>query len=98
MRIHSVEKPNLLPFEMPARFTTDIAYFMTPSGEQGVPVLAHREYWVRAEDARLWLDDGVVLVVSPLDAAAKAELELTEEQEAWLEWMVANEIQHVRLD
>jgi len=71
---------------------------MTPSGEPGVPKLVQREYWVRTEDAELWLEDGVILVVSPLDVAAKAELELTEEQEAWLEWMVANGVQHVRLE
>ena len=98
MRVHSVEQPDLAPFEMPDRFLTEIAYFMTPEGEQGVPPLGQREYWIRQKDAQLWLEDGVLLVVSPLDAASKAELELTEEQEAWLEWMVDNGIQHVRLD
>ena len=27
-----------------------------------------------------------------------AEIELSEEQEAWLEWMVGNELQHIRLE
>ena len=82
---------------MPDRFRTDIAYFMTPPGEEGVPPLGPGEYWIRASDARQWLEDLVVRVVSPLDAAAKAEVELTEEQEGWLEWMVRNQIEHVRL-
>ncbi len=52
----------------------------------------------RLEDAKQWLEESVVEVVSPLDAQAKAEFELTDEQEAWLEWMVEHEIQHVRLE
>ena len=95
--VYSVEKPDLVPFEMPARFKTDVAYFMTPAGDQGVPQLATTEYWIRRTDAQIWLEDGVILVVSPLDASAKAELELTDEQEAWLQWMVDNDIQHIRL-
>lgn len=96
MQVHAVGK-SLPPFSMPARFRTDIAYFMTPAGEPGVPPLGPGEYWVRLADARQWLDELVVRVVSPLDAEAQAELELTEEQEAWLEWMVSHEIEHVRL-
>lgn len=98
MHVHSVEKPQLAPFPMPDRFRTDIAYFMTPAGEHGAPELGAREYWIRLDEARQWLDDGVVPVVSPLDAASKAEIELTEEQEALLEWLVANEIQHLKLE
>ncbi len=97
MQIVSVEKPDLPAFPVSDRFKFQIVYFMTPAGEPGVPPLGHGEYWIRLEDARRWLDEGGVAVVSPLDAASKAELELTEEQEAWLEWMVAGEIQHVRL-
>ena len=98
LNVHAVDRPELSPFVMPDRFRTEVAYFMTPAGEPGVPALGPREYWVRTEDARQWLEDFVVYVVSPLDAAAKAELELTEAQEAWLEWMVENRVQHIRLD
>ena len=97
MFIHAVGK-SLPPYKMPDRFRTDVAYFMTPPGDHGVPPLPTREYWVRLEDARRWLEDLVVPVVSPLDAQSVAELELTDEQEAWLEWMVANEIEHVRVE
>ena len=34
---------------------------------------------------------------SPLDAATKAEIELSEDHERWLEWMVEHQIQHIRL-
>ena len=70
---------------------------MTISGEAEVPKLPSGEYWIRLADAKSSLDEGVVRIVSPLDSASKAEIELSEEQEAWLEWMVKSGIQHVRL-
>ena len=98
IKVYSVDHPDLKPLEMPDRFRTEIVYFMTPPGESGVPPLGPQEYWVRLDDAKKWLDDYCVSVVSPLDAEAKAEFELSEEQEQWLEWMVAHQIQHVRLE
>ena len=99
MKIQSVDHPELPPLEMPARFKMEIVYFMTPAGDGGAPqTLGANEYWIRREEALKWLDELVVKVVSPLDARAKAEIELTEEHEAWLTWMVENNVQHVRLD
>jgi hypothetical protein len=98
MLVHAVDKPDLPPLEMPPRFRTDVSYFMTPPGDHGVPKLPSGEYWVRLADARQWLEDFVVEVVSPLDAESKAEFELSEEQEAWLEWMVEHEVEHIRLE
>ncbi len=97
MLIHSVDHPDLPPFEMPARFKMEIVYFMTPAGDHGAPQLGPNEYWICREEAIKWLDDLVVFVVSPLDAQSKAEIELTDDHEAWLTWMVENGIQHVRL-
>ena len=97
MLVAAVDVPDLESFEMPDRFRHDIAYFMTPSDAPDVPELGSGEYWVRLADAKRWLEDGVVEVISPLDSARTAEIELTEEQEAWLQWMVANSIEHVRL-
>ena len=97
--VYAVGKPELAPFEMPARFKHDITYFVTPRGEQGVPeTLAKGEWWVCREDALRIYDDGVVRIVSPLDSASTAELEITEEQEAWLNWLIQHAIQHVRLE
>ncbi len=98
MRVHAVGRPELAPLEMPARFKHDIAYFMTPSGEHGAPTLASDEYWIDAAEARRWLDDGVLLLISPLDSASKAEVEISEDQERWLEWLIEHEIQHVRVE
>ena len=32
-----------------------------------------------------------------LDSRSKAEIELTDYQEAWLQWLVDNQVQHVRV-
>ncbi len=98
MRVHAVNRPELAPLDMPARFKHDIAYFMTPAGEAGVPSLASGEYWVRLDDARRLLDDGVLVLVSPLDSENHTEVEISEDQEKWLEWMIAHRIEHVRIE
>lgn len=99
MKIVPVDRPNVPPFQASNRFRTEIVYFMTPPGDRGAPAdLGPNEYWVRLEDAQRWLEDFVVLVVSPLDAASKAEIALSEEHEAWLEWMVQHGIQRIRLE
>ncbi len=96
-KITAVDKPELAPFSMPDRFRLDIAYFMSVPGEDGVPKLPEGEYWITREDAVRWLEEGVMDVVSPLDSENKTEVEITEEQEDWLQWLVDNDVQHVRL-
>ena len=96
--VHAVDHPELLPFAMPDRFRHEVTYFMTPPGQHGVPVLPAREYWIRLADARGYAEEGVIRIVSPLDSASRAELELSEEQEAWLEWMINNAIEHIRIE
>lgn len=99
VKVFAVDKPDLPSFEMPDRFRHDVTYFCTSPGEAGAPdTLPEREYWIRREDARQFYEDGVIRVVSPLDSDSRAELEITEEQEAWLEWMLQHEIEHVRLE
>ena len=98
MRVFAVGRPELAPLEMPARFKHDIAYFMTPPGERGVPDLPQGEYWVALDDAQRWVDEGVLVLVSPLDSENKAEAEISEEQEKWLEWLLAHQIQHLRIE
>lgn len=98
MLVYAVDRADLTPFKMPDRFRTDIAYFMTPAGEHGAPKLPAGEYWIRLDDSRRWLDEGVLSVVSPLDGLNRTEIELTDEQETWLRWMVTNGVEHVRLE
>lgn len=98
MKVIPLDRPHVVPYLMPPRFKTEIAYFMTPAGEPGVPDLGADEYFVRLDDARKFLDELVVEIVSPLSEERKTEIELTEDHEAWLKWMVEHEIQHVRLE
>jgi hypothetical protein len=83
---------------MPDRFRHDVTYFMTPAGDRGVPTLGPLEFWIHADNARRWLDEGVLELVSPLDSTKSAEVEISEEQEVWLEWLLANGIEHIRLE
>jgi hypothetical protein len=83
---------------MPDRFRHEITYFMSVPGQHNVPQLGPHEYWIDAAAARAWLEDGVFEVVSPLDSATKTEIELSEEQEGWLQWIVDNGVTHVRLE
>jgi hypothetical protein len=99
MKVIPFDRPDLPPLEMPARFRTEIVYFMTPPGDKGAPAaLPGNEYWIDVDDARKWLDELVVYVVSPLDAENKAEIELTEDHERWLQWLVDNGVQRVRVE
>lgn len=98
-RVVAVDIDGVAPLEMPDRFRHDVTYFCTPAGETGAPAhLGSHEYFVRREDAERIYDEGVIRIVSPLDSSTTAELEITEEQERWLEWMLENQVQHVRIE
>jgi hypothetical protein len=98
MKINAVDQPGVPPLEMPDRFRMEIVYFMTPPGEGGAPAaLGDNEYWIRLDDARRWLDELVVYVVSPLDAENQAEIELTEYHESFVQWLVTHGVQHVKV-
>ena len=97
MLVIAVDQPTAPACEMPSRFHRDVAYFMTPGGERGAPKLPAGEFWIDPEDARRWLDEGVLSLVSPLDSEHKAEVELSEDQERWLEWLLEHNVRHVRL-
>ncbi len=98
LTVRAAGRPDVPPLTMPERFRTDIAYFMSVPGEEGVPPLGEGEYWVRLSDARRWLAEGVIYLVSPLDSQNKTEVEITEEQEDWLRWMVEHGVERIRLE
>jgi hypothetical protein len=98
VNVHAVDRPAVAPLSLPGRIRHDVAYFMTPAGDHGVPALGAGEYWIRREDARLWLEDGVFRLVSPLDSENKTECELTEEQELLLAWLVEHDVERIRLE
>jgi hypothetical protein len=96
-KIIAVDQPSAPPFEMPDRFRTDIAYFMSSPDQADAPKLVEGEYWINPADVERWLQDGVIELVSPLDSLARTEVELTEEQEEWLRWLEKHKIKHIRL-
>jgi hypothetical protein len=98
LQVIAVDQPHVKPLNMPERFRLEVVYFMTPGDAAGAPILGPKDYWIRRQDAAMWLDDGVVRIVSPLDAESIAEFEISEDQEVFLEWLVEHDIQHVRMD
>lgn len=98
VRVVAVGRPEVPVILMPERFRHEVAFFMTPGDEPGAPVLARDEYWVRQIDAKQCLDDCMIRVVSPLDSQNRTEIELSEDQEDWLTWLVEHGVEHVRLE
>jgi len=97
IEVHAVNRSDVPPITMSDRFRTEVAYFMSLAEEEGVPSLGKGEYWIDSARSTKWLDDGEFHLVSPLDSGTQAEIELSEEQEAWLEWMTKHAVQHIRL-
>lgn len=98
VQIVAVGRPEIRPYTMPDRFRHEITYFMSVPGQPGVPALGPQEYWIDQSAARSWLEDGFFEIVSPLDSTTKTEIELSEEQENWLGWLVENEVSQVRVE
>jgi hypothetical protein len=92
-----LDRPNVPARPISARLQTQLVYFASADPPAGRGPLGENEYWFAESDVARWLDDGVFHLVSPLDTANMTELELTEEQEAFLGWLKAAGVQHVRL-
>ncbi|HJT36053.1 MAG TPA: hypothetical protein VJ783_28780 [Pirellulales bacterium] len=96
IKVYAANRSDLPPFVASDRLRQEVAYFMSVPGEPGVPELADGEYWIDPAAARRWLDDGVISVVSPLDSENQTEVELSEDHEAWLEWLLAHQVSRIR--
>ena len=92
-----LDRPEVAPRPVSSRLRGQLVYFTSPAGAPGVPTLGEREYFFAAEDVVRWLDDGIIALVSPLDTANMTEVELSEEQEEFLQWLRDNRVQHARL-
>lgn len=97
-RLVPLDRPDVPPLTISARLRGQLVYFMTPPGTAGLPELRENEYWFARDEVAGWLDEGVIDLVSPLDSANATEVELSDEQEAFLAWLSKNGIQHVRLE
>ena len=95
MKVFAVDRPDVPPIEMPDRFRTEIVYFASANDSVPPPALGPGEYFVPAAAAAEYLDTLTIEILSPL-AAASAEIDISEDQERWLRWMVDNGIERVR--
>jgi hypothetical protein len=93
----AVGREGVSPRQISPRLRSQLSYFMSAAGETGVPALGDDEYWFDAANVARWLADGVFHLVSPLDTAHMTEVELSEEQEDFLNWLMAAGVQHVRV-
>ena len=96
-RLVPVDNASAPPLEISARMRSQLVYFMTPADEPQVPPLQDHDYWIDARQTAQWLEEGALEVVSPLDEEHQAVVELSEEQEIFLEWLAEHQIQHIRV-
>jgi hypothetical protein len=95
IRFVTVEHPEKLSIEITDHIRPQLPYFTsTPEGIE----LAKNEYWFDLPAIKQILDDGSFLVVSPLRAENAAEVELSEEAEQLIEWLLENGVNRVRLE
>ena len=93
-----IDRPDVPPRTISAKLRSQLVYFMQPPGAPGVPPLGENEYWFSPEDVATWVDEGLIHLVSPLDTANTTEVELSEEQEAFLGWLKQSGVRHLRVD
>ncbi len=92
-----LDRPDVPPRSVSTRMRNQLVYFTSPSEAPGVPELGEHEYFFAEADVARWLDEGVFRLVSPLDTANMTEVELSYEQEEFLQWLLDNKVQHARL-
>jgi hypothetical protein len=97
-KIRSLDKPHIEPFVISERLKSQIHYFAGPHDHPAAPPLKSGEYWFHKPELESYLEQGSFAVVSPLDMANATEIELSEEQEALLSWLVHNDITHIHLE
>lgn len=95
MKVFATDREDVPPIEMPDRFRTEIVYFAASSDAAPPPPLAPGEYYVPQAATAEFLDTLVIEIISPL-AAASAEVDVSEDQERWLRWMLDHGIERVR--
>ena len=93
-----VDRPEIVSRPISERLRSQLVYFGVPSGSPGVPALGDAEYWFDHVEVTQWLDDGVISLISPLDTAHMTEVELSEEQESLLAWILKQGVRHVRVE
>jgi hypothetical protein len=89
-----LDKTGIDPYEISATLRKQLPYFT--EGRIQDTSNPDRFFFPIARTSEL-LEDGVFYVVSPLDDQNQAEIEITDEQEDLLEWLVSNQIENVQI-
>ena len=93
-----LDHPEVAPLAITPRLRDQLVYFMSARDTPGIPPLGESDFWFDADEVAKWVDEGVFYLVSPLDTENMTEVELTEEQEAFLAWLDSKKVRHVRLE
>ncbi len=93
--VYSLNKPEIEPYEISPTLRKQLQYFT--EGEIR-DTQKPDEYTFPLERTSELLDEGVFYIVSPLDDKHQAEIEITDEQEDLLDWLVSNGVEHVRVE
>ena len=89
-----LDKTEIAPYQISATLRKQLPYFT--EGRIRDASDSDRYFFPIARTSEL-LEDGVFYVVSPLDDQNQAEIEITDEQEDLLEWLVSNGIEQARV-
>ena len=95
-KLQPVDRPELAPLPISSRLRSQLVYFAAhdpPAGQ----ILGDEEYYFDADKVAEAIEAGVVELISPLDTANMTEVELSEEQETFLQWLADKNVRHVRV-
>ncbi len=92
-----IDRADVAPRPISPRFRSQLIYFIGSPDSPEAPPLAEGELWFDSKEIDRWISDGVFYLVSPLDTANMTEVELTEEQEDFLNWLKSADVRHVRV-
>ena len=93
-----LDRPEVATYRLSDRLRSQLVYFMAGPDAPGRPELGENEYWFDRDDVTRWIMEGVFYLVSPLDTENMTEVELSEEQDALLNWINRNEVWHARVE
>ena len=89
-----LDKIEIAPYEISPTLKKQLQYFT--DGEVRDTDKPDELFFPLARTSEL-LEEGVFYVVSPLDDQNQAEIEITDEQEDLLEWLVSNQIERAQV-
>ncbi len=94
----AVDKPDLEPYEISRTLRGQLHYFTEgTSSRRWNDSENPDEFFFPLERTSELFEEGVFYVTSPLDDQNQAEIEITEEQEDFLDWLVSNQIEKVQV-